>query len=431
MSWLFLLATSIGFAFTVNAFWPIGNHRRMFIPSFLFSWLTMELAAHHLVWQAVATWVFIALGALQSWPGWLGLGLSAVSWTGLVWLVLKGRTARHTMHRVLETDSIPLPEHRIPWRSLLIPFPLVAAHSRRRANLTYRRVAGRELRLDVYEPDGRGQGRPAIIQIHGGAWVIGDKREQGIPLLVHLCEQGWVGFNVNYRLSPGATFPDPLEDIKYAIAWIREHAEDFGIDPEFIAITGGSAGGHLAAMAALTANHSEYQPGFEDADTSLQACVPLYGVYDLTNRLGGHSEQYLDGFIGPLVIKAFYDENPERFSEASPVDRVCAEAPPFLVIHGDRDTMSPLEDAQMFVERLRAVSRAPVLFAEIAGAQHAFDVFLSPRSVPVLEGVAAFLGEVHRRHKERQEDQRPPTRGGLPRPDPLGRIETLGSSAPE
>ena len=87
-----------------------------------------------------------------------------------------------------------------------------------------------------------------MLQIHGGGWVIGDKREQGIPLLNHLAADGWVGFNVNYRLSPRAKFPDHLVDCKRALAWIREHADEYGVDPDFIVVTGGSAGGHLSAL---------------------------------------------------------------------------------------------------------------------------------------------------------------------------------------
>lgn len=393
--WLFLIATSVGAAFTVNAFWPLGDHRRFFIPSFLFSWLTMELAAHHLAWQAVATWIFWRFGALQAWPGWVGLGLSVVSWGGLVLLILEGRRARGIMHAALAGAGVPEPAHRIRWYSLLIPFPLVEARTRRSKDIVYRRVAGRDLKLDVYTPDGPRRRRPAIVQIHGGAWVMGDKREQGIPLLVHMCQQGWVGFNVNYRLSPNATFPDQLVDLKAAVAWIREHADDFGVDPDFIAVTGGSAGGHLAALVALTANRPTYQPGFESADTRVQACVPLYAVFDLTNRLGARKAKYVEDFIGPTVIKAFFDEEPEKFHAACPVDQVHSDAPPFLVVHGDRDTMTPLADARLFVERLRERSQAPVLFAEIDGAQHAFDVFLSPRSAPVIEGVSAFLVHQH------------------------------------
>ena len=395
--WLFLAVSLVGFGFTYNAFAPRPRHRRWFIPSFLFSWLTMELAAHHLAWQAVATWVFAELGALSAWPGWLGLAVSALSWFGLVLLLVQGRRARAAIHHAVE-DFVRVEEHpRIPWWRLLVPLPMRPAHVRTVRDVVFGRAAGREQKLDIYFPPTREPRRPAIVQIHGGAWVIGDKRTQGLPLLLHMCERGWVGFNVNYRLSPGATFPDHLVDIKRAIAFIRAHADDYGIDPDLIAVTGGSAGGHLAAMAALTADDPRYQPGFEQADVSLAACVPVYGVYDLANRLGDHGPRYVSGFIGPIVIKAFYEDEPEKFHDASPIDRVHEDAPPFFVVHGDRDTMSPLADAELFVERLRETSQAPVLFARVAGAQHAFDVFLSPRSIPVVEGIGAFLDEVRER----------------------------------
>ena len=121
-----------------------------------------------------------------------------------------------------------------------------------------------------------------MIQVHGGGWILGSRSEQGIPLLNHMAANGWVGFNVDYRLSPRATLPDHVIDVKRAIAWVRENADELGVDPERIAITGGSAGGHLTALAALTANDRSLQPGFEDADTSVMAAVPFYGIYDFT-----------------------------------------------------------------------------------------------------------------------------------------------------
>lgn len=415
VSWLFLAVSVWGFAFTVNAFVPQGNHKRWFIPSFLFSWLTMELAAHHLAWQAVATVVFVQLGALQAWPGWVGLGISALSWLGLVVLVLQGRRAGEVIARTLEgfvphDDAVGIPA----WR-LLVPFPFRPAHVKRVSDVVYGRAAGRDLELDVFLPPTREARRPALVQIHGGGWIMGDKRQQGLPLLLHMADRGWVGFNVNYRLSPGATFPDHLVDVKRALAWIREHADDYGVDPDFVAVTGGSAGGHLAALVALTSDDDRYQPGFEGADVSVQACAPIYGVYDLANRLGCHRPEYVSKFIGPVVIKAFFEDEPEKFFEASPIDRVVADAPPFLVVHGDRDTMSPMEDAELFVERLTQTSEAPVLFARVPGAQHAFDTFLSPRSLPVVEGVGAFFDTVHRAYRERraQHEQAQPLREEL------------------
>src|SRR4029079_17606511 len=99
--------------------------------------------------------------------------------------------------------------------------------------------------------------------------IVGTRRNKGTPLLTHLAANGWVGFNVNYRLSPLATWPDHAVDVKEAIAWVREHAAEYGVDPSFVAITGGSAGGHISAFVALTADDRSLQPGFEDADVSV------------------------------------------------------------------------------------------------------------------------------------------------------------------
>jgi acetyl esterase/lipase len=256
--------------------------------------------------------------------------------------------------------------------------------------------------LAVYHPAKPGRLRPAVLQIHGGAWVLGSRRDQGLPLLYHLASHGWVGFNVDYRLSPAATFPDHLIDIKRALAWIREHAEEYGVDPGFVVVTGGSAGGHLTALMALTQNDPAYQPGFETADTSVQAAVPFYGVYCFVDRLKLYPREFFTMLLEPWVMKVKLAEAPEKFHEASPLDRVGADAPPFFVIHGDRDTLAPVQYARELVRLLRERSRSLVAYAELPGAQHAFDVFYSPRSVRVVEGVERFLSRVHQRHVQGQ-----------------------------
>ena len=117
-----------------------------------------------------------------------------------------------------------------------------------------------------------------MLQVHGGAWMLGEKQQQGQPLMYHLAQRGWLCVACNYRLSPKDAFPAHIIDVKRAIAWVREHAGEFGGNPDFIAITGGSAGGHLSSLAALTANRVEWQPGFEDADTSVAAAVPYFSL---------------------------------------------------------------------------------------------------------------------------------------------------------
>ena len=238
------------------------------------------------------------------------------------------------------------------------------------------------------------------MQVHGGGWVIGFKDRQGQLLMRRLASQGWVCFNVDYRLSPTATFPDHLVDVKRAIAWIREHADEYGIDPDFVAVTGGSAGGHLTALTALTIGDPRYQPGFETADTSVQAAVPFYGVYDFTNRNGNAPPDMERRFLAPIVMKADLAEAPEAYAAASPLDQVHADAPPFFVIHGELDVLAPVEDARDFVARLRAVSKQPVYYLELRGAQHAFDTFPSIRANAVVDAAAHFLTAIWTAHQD-------------------------------
>ena len=395
MSWLFLGVSLIGAVFTLNAFVPVRRVPALFVPSFFGSWLTAELALQHIVWQAIAAVVFVELGALSSWPGRIGLAITLLSWFGLFWLFRDGGKARVTFDDALRGVPDPVNPKQIPALQVALPFLFRRRGVHVKRNIVYREVAGRRLKLDVAMPIDPGSNRPAIVQIHGGAWMIGDKREQGWPLMGHLAANGWVCFNVNYRLSPGATWPDHIEDVKFALKWIREHAEEYDVDPEFIAVTGGSAGGHLTAMVALTPNDPEYQRGFEDADTTVQAAVPIYGIFDFTNRLGSQVPRMRETILEPLMMKRFYEEDPSAYERASPLDRINPDAPPFLVVHGDRDTLAPVRDARLFVETLRSVSRTPVYYAELPGAQHAFDLFASPRTARMIEGVLKFLNATH------------------------------------
>jgi acetyl esterase/lipase len=209
--------------------------------------------------------------------------------------------------------------------------------------------------------------------------------------MVHLAARDWICFDVNYPLSPRARWPEHLIALKRAIAWIRGHIGEYGGDPGFLAVTGGSAGGHLAAMLALTADDATLQPGFEHVDTTVQACVPHYGMYDFTAESGRrYAQQRIDSLLRRYVMApdAVY---PDDYRAASPIFRVTDAAPPFLVIHGTNDTLIPVPDARDFVARLRAVSHNPVAYAEIRGAQHAFDLFPSIRSAHVVRGVQRFL----------------------------------------
>lgn len=406
-AWLFLAGSLWGAWFTWNAYRPIADRPRLAVLSFFAGWLTTELALHHIAWQAVLTAGFIAAGALRHWPAWIGLGVTLASWAGLIGCLRHawsteavvedalarglGADYRRRIHPDLAAATLA---PAVDWRQILLPFPIRQPHTERIRNIRYARVAGQHLLLDVYRSVRRPTGCPVLLQIHGGAWVLGSKNEQGLPLMRHLAERGWVCVSADYRLSPGATFPDHLIDLKRAIAWIRGHIADYGGDPRLLVVTGGSAGGHLASLLALTANDPRYQPGFETTDTAVTACVSFYGVYDFTNRFGVWRHDGLRTVLERQVMKASLDEAPEAYEAASPVACVHADAPPFFVIHGTHDTLVPVEEARRFCEALRATSRAPVVYAEIPGAQHAFEIFPSLRTTFVLHGVERFLAYV-------------------------------------
>jgi acetyl esterase/lipase len=344
---------------------------------------------------AAAIW----LGLLSGTVALVALALLAalLAWLGrFAWQAFS--SARRVREALAELEP-PADESRsgFPLAHLLLP-PLMLwpRGVRRIRGVEYARSDRRALRLDVYAPAEPPGDRPlpAIVQVHGGGWIVGSRVEQGIPLLNHLAAHGWVGFNVDYRLSPRATFPDHLVDVKRAIAWVREHGAEFGADPDFVCITGGSAGGHLCALAALTAGDRSLQPGFEDADTSVAAAVPFYGVYDLTDSEGIYYPELREWVFEQNVFKAAFADEPERFRAASPTHRVHAGAPPFLVIHGEHDTLVPVADARRFVAELRAATDSPVLYAELAGAEHAFDVVPSVRTARVVETIERFLATV-------------------------------------
>src|SRR5215217_7120309 len=149
MPWLFLAAALVGLLFTVNAFRPVRRNRWLFGQSFFAAWLTTELAGHHLFWQAVATVLFVLSGALESPVGWVALGITLISWVGLVVLMAQGFRAARQLQDALG-DLLPVGEApKVPWSQVLLPF-----HTRRKGvcrikNIEFARASGKVLRLDV------------------------------------------------------------------------------------------------------------------------------------------------------------------------------------------------------------------------------------------------------------------------------------------
>ena len=402
ISWVFLAVSLWGAWFSYNVYRPIVRHERLSAISFFAGWLTGELALHHILIQALFTMCFMWLGALSHIPGQIGLLITVASWAALAYCFGSARSTGTIMENALadgiddfeRSDFADDPLTEVDWREVLVPFPLHRKSVERITNISYARSRGLNLKLDVYRDWNRPTDAPVLLQIHGGAWIVGSKNEQGVPLMRRMAKRGWVCVSVDYRLSPHATFPDHLIDLKRAISWIRSHISEYGGDPSRIVATGGSAGGHLCALVGLTGNDPAYQPEFEEVDTSVVGCVPFYGVYDFTNRFGHWPHAGLARILEKQVMKGSLQESPEAYEAASPMSRVHADAPPFLIVHGTHDTLVPVEDARQFSRMLREVSKQPVIYTEIPGAQHAFEIFPSLRSDLVLRGVERFLGWV-------------------------------------
>ncbi|NIH79530.1 alpha/beta hydrolase [Amycolatopsis viridis] len=388
-------------ALTANALRPVPGVRAS-VPAFFAGWLTGELAPHLLALTVADTAAHLARYGLRTRADRAGLGLAAASVAGLGSLIVTSQRAKGAVEQALAEALGPRyaadlerpPDPRdlaTPWGQLVLPFRMRNPDVRRDRNLAYA-PGGKRFLMDIYRPREPVRGRPVLLQIHGGAWMVDSKDHQGIPLMLHMAQRGWVCVAVNYPLSPKAHWPDHIVGVKRAVAWIREHIGEYGGDPAFLAATGGSAGGHLAALLALTADDAGLQPGFAGADTRVQACVPHYGVYDFAASSGSRASTVrLHALLARYVVGKDPAQHLDEYRAASPLDRITGKAPPFFVIHGAHDSLVPVREAREFVRRLRETSGQPVAYAELPGAQHAFDVFPSIRSAHVVRGVERFL----------------------------------------
>ena len=404
----FLALSVFGLTLSVLTYFRVRIAGALLIPTFLFGWLRGELALWTILLEAAVTLVFLSAGVLESNLGQIALGLCLVSWTLLGLAHRRGMNAAQELSDALAPLGLGFDRNVSGFHGFPNPFAFSHPDVERIHDLPYGESlpgdqGGRNL-LDIVRPkDAKpGDRRPVLLQVHGGAWMIGDKREQGRPLMRELASRGWVCVAINYRLSPKATMPDHIVDVKRAIAWIREEIESYGGDPDFICITGGSAGGHLSSLAALTANDPRFQPGFESVDTTVAACVPFYGVFDFLDRAGDRALGNMIDAVGPGVFKSKPEDDPELWDSVCSIMRVHAEAPPFFVIQGTHDSLVMAEEAVTFVRTLAEKSNQPVLHAELLGAQHAFEIFQTPRTEASVRAVAAFVENIRAESEARR-----------------------------
>jgi acetyl esterase/lipase len=351
--------------------------------SFRFGYLLNELPFIAVYWLLASTLLAIGQGDIDSPGGWAAFGLAVLTTAGLAVVAWRGLRAGPAVEHALreglgagwrtaiDAGMAAQLRRRLPWASVLLwPFPVRGRAVERLANISYGDAGKRNL-LDVYRHRSHEPGGPTLVYLHGGAFRSGRKSREARPLLYRLASQGWVCVSATYRLGPAARFPEHLIDAKKVLAWVREHGHEYGANPAVVFVAGSSAGGHLAAMAALTPNDPRFQPGFEPADTSVTAAICLYGYYGSLDT-DERSPSSVEAYVGP-------------------------HAPPFFVAHGDQDTLVLVDDARRFVERLRRSSPDPVVYAELPGAQHAFDLFHSIRFETVVNAIEGFTAWVRSR----------------------------------
>lgn len=362
-------------------------------------WIAGELCYYALALEVALVLYYFAHDTPSGWHVGAVLVLSGVA------VVLEGvlvgvlLRARGVASRALSDHERPLvidSQDRFGswWRSAA----LVSWHPRslkRSTNVAY--GAHRRHRLDLWRTAETPENAPVIFYLHGGAWTFGDKREQGRPMLHEFAARGWLVVSINYRLAPRDPWPAQIEDVMRAFAWVKANVANYGGDPTRVVVAGGSAGGHLAALLALTSEDDTWRPeDVEVDDWRVAGAIPLYGVLEMTGDerywrgLGAGIRRLLEG----RVVQVPYEGREDLYESLSPLSRIHADAPAFLVIQGVADTLVDVNVARGFVARFREVAKSPIYYVELPLTQHAYDVTASARTSATTRAAIAFAESV-------------------------------------
>jgi acetyl esterase/lipase len=255
---------------------------------------------------------------------------------------------------VADVAAVPVLEDRYPRITTAFAADVIS-----HPDLIYSTQPGhRPLRLDLYRPKSSASPRPLVIYVHGGGWQSGHTRHSGAfanwpEVLASLARRGYVVASVEYRLSGEAPFPAAIHDVKNSIQWLRSRAADFAIDPKQVFIWGGSAGGQLAALAAMSCGEQSLTPPASVGETTaatqsacVQGLVAWYGVFDFTTNPG------LTGAGAPSTVSKYLGCVPPKCATAaalaSPITHLDAKDPPALMIHGEIDRVVAVGQSRAF-----------------------------------------------------------------------------------
>ena len=353
----------------------------------------------------------LALLGLLAWWGWpttawlnlLVLVVAALVVLENLALVLIAFYARRIVRRSMaEAPVAPLSIPRArddafgAWWRTAMQFPFHPRDMQLVKNVPYGPLSRQ--RLDVWRLSTTPLHAPVVLFIHGGSWMMGDKREQGRPMLHEFVRRGWIAVVPNYRLAPRHPWPAQIRDVTRALGWVKKNAATYGGDAERVVIAGASAGGQLAALVALTASDPTWRPPdvTDVTDWSVRGAMPFYGVLEMTGD-ETHWRGLGRGLLRLLerrVVQAPYDGNEPLYRAMSPFERITADAPPFLIVQGRNDTLVDVQVARNFVTRFRAVASAPMYYVELPFTQHAFDISASPRTSATTRAAVAFAESV-------------------------------------
>ena len=252
-------------------------------------------------------------------------------------------------------------------------------------DVTYCTPNGVPQKLDVYYP-ATGGSWPVLLYVHGGGWSEGDKAE-GAGWR-RMTEKGFLVVSVNYRLASYENkFPAMIEDVKCAVRYLRAHTAEYNLDADHIGAVGASAGGHLAALLGVADKSAGWDTGeYAEQSSRVQAVVTLAGPSDLTSEVYDSSM---------MAIYYAFDDMPgspsEKLTAASPVTYISPDDPPFLIIHGDKDGIVPVEQAYVLDEQLRT-SGVPSELVIVKNGTHNIDgENISPTVEEIENLITAFL----------------------------------------
>ena len=414
VTFLFIFWTLASVFLTLNVFRPLAKRSnssfRAILVSFVLSWLVGDLLPHWILLNAGILLLF-SYSEIYSQPlGWGGLLVHFSGWTILMlrlWIMLNlPERLEQQMEAYLGVQwqkiyPSPLAPRRIfevDWHSWFNPNKVIDdPRIEIIRDQVFHQQTGILLKLDIYRPHNTKKKHPGILQIHGGAWITGSKRQASF-LMSRMAARGWVCFSVSYRFSPDIVFPEHLIDVKHALRWIRNNAEEHGLDSNFIIATGGSSGGHLAAMTALTQNQAEFQPGFEKTDTSIQGCVPFYGVFNFSEPFDERTPFPAKAGVLQMLCGGTPETQPDRYQQITPANWISGKTPPFLLIQGETDALISATETQAFWEELLAHKVADSAFLRLPLVEHAFDIFPTLTAQCIVPTIERYLIMLHQNH---------------------------------